>query len=381
VLWRSEKRIKMLSKFTDFFKPPNYENLELTQKAKFLHFTLLVTSAACLLLGFLNISEETFLDEILFIFAGIVFLCIPLLNKRKYYLYTSLFVSALLLVVITFTLIDGIGLKDAGLIAYPLFIIFSSFLLSKKAALVTTFASICSIVLVYYLDLMGYLDPAEFSNEAQLKVIIVLIVATGIFLWLVMDDWEQITLNLRDTYDLTLSGWGKALEYRDQETEGHSQRVTELTVKLAQRFGISGQELEHIQRGALLHDIGKMAIPDEILLKNGGLTSSEWEVVKKHPENAKNFLEDIPYLKPALDIPYGHHERWDGSGYPQGLSKNEIPFSARLFAIIDVWDALISDRPYRQAWPAEKVQAYIREQSGKRFDPNIVEIFLEILSL
>jgi putative nucleotidyltransferase with HDIG domain len=308
----------------------------------------------------------------------ISFICVPL-NKRGYYLYTALFISALMFVVITITLIEGVGLKDAGLMAYPLFIIFTTFLLGKKASLATILLSVGSVVLVYYLDLTGRLNPPEFSNEIQLGVIIILISTAGFFLWAVMDNWERIMEDLRDTYDLTLSGGGKALEYRDQETEGHSLRVTEMTVKLAERLGVSGSELEHIHRGALLHDIGKMAIPDVILLKEGKLTDSEWAVVKKHPVHAKNMLENIPFLEPALTIPYSHHERWDGSGYPDGLSRENIPFAARIFAVVDVWDALISDRPYREAWKKEKTLDYLQEQSGKQFDPHIVEEFLKLL--
>lgn len=368
----------MLSPLIDFFNAPHYEGFELNQKAKFLHIALLVTGAACILLGYQNMSGKTSLDSILFGLGVISFICVPL-NKQGYYLYSAFFVSTLMFVVITFTLIDGVGLKDAGLMAYQLFIIFTTFLLSKRAAWAVVLLSIGSVVLVYYLDLAGLLDPPDFSNEAQLKVIITLIVATGFFLWAVMDNWERIVQDLKDTYDLTLTGWSTALEYRDQETEGHSLRVTEITVELAKRLGVSGYKLEHIRRGALLHDIGKMAIPDEILLKNGELTDSEWEVVKRHPSYAKNMLENIPYLKPALTIPYSHHERWDGSGYPDGLSKESIPLAARIFAVVDVWDALISDRPYRKAWPEEKTLAYLQEQSGKLFDPRVVKEFLKLL--
>ncbi len=194
-----------------------------------------------------------------------------------------------------------------------------------------------------------------------------------------MDNWERIMQNLRDTHDQTLAGWAKALEYHDEETSGHSQRVTKMTVELAERVGVSGRELNHIRRGALLHDIGKMAVPESILLKNGSLSDDEWKVVKLHPTRARDLLKDIPFLKPALDIPYGHHERWDGSGYPEGLSKEDIPFAARIFAVVDVWDALTSDRPYRKAWAKEKTRDYIRKESGRLFDPQIVQVFLELI--
>lgn len=367
----------MLSRLIDFFRPPHYDIFERNQKAKFLHIALLVTGTACLLLGYQNLSENTILDTVLFLFGGISFLCV-FLNKRGYYIHTAIFMSVLLFLVITFTLIDGVGLMDAGLMAYPIFIIFTTFLLSKKSSWIAVLLSIGSAVLVYYLGLIGSLNPSEFSNESQLMVIIILLVTTGFFLWAVTDNWERIMGDLKDTYELTLSGWSKALEYRDHETEGHSQRVTEMTLALAKRMGISGSELEHIRHGALLHDIGKMAIPDAILFKQGVLTEEEWEIVKKHPVKAKRMLEDIPYLKPALTIPYSHHERWDGSGYPDGLSGENIPIAARIFAVVDVWDALISDRPYGKAWSQEKAIAYLQEQAGKLLDPDVVEAFLKL---
>jgi len=179
-------------------------------------------------------------------------------------------------------------------------------------------------------------------------------------------------------YDTTLEGWAKALELRDKETEGHSRRVTELSMKLARAAGVNKDDLIHIYRGAIIHDIGKMAVPDEVLRKADTLTPSEWEIIRKHPTTAYELLSPIPYLKKALEIPYCHHEKWDGSGYPQGLKGEEIPLSARIFAVVDVWDAVQSDRPYNKAWPVEKTIAYMKEQSGKYFDPNIVKVFLEL---
>jgi len=180
-------------------------------------------------------------------------------------------------------------------------------------------------------------------------------------------------------YDTTLEGWAKALELRDQETKGHSDNVTEITLQMAQAFGITSAELVHIRRGALLHDIGKMGIPDSILLKPGPLTPQEWEIMRKHPTYAYELLYPIAFLRPALEIPYCHHEHWDGSGYPRGLRGEVIPLSARIFAVVDVWEALSSDRPYREAWPKEKVIAYLREQSDAQFDPRLVDLFLEML--
>jgi putative nucleotidyltransferase with HDIG domain len=163
------------------------------------------------------------------------------------------------------------------------------------------------------------------------------------------------------------------------ETEGHSRRVVEMTMKLAHKLGIDKNELTHIRMGAMLHDIGKMGVPDSLLQKSGNLTEEEWEIMRQHPVYAFNWLSKINYLKKALEIPFYHHERWDGTGYPYGLKGNQIPYSARIFAIVDVWDALLSDRPYRKAWPQEKVLDYLREQSDKLFDPQVAEAFLELL--
>jgi PAS domain S-box-containing protein len=177
-------------------------------------------------------------------------------------------------------------------------------------------------------------------------------------------------------YDSTLVGWASALEMRDKETEGHTRRAADLSTRLARAVGMSENELVHVHRGALLHDIGKMGIPDTIVLKPGPLTEDEWATMRKHPQYAFEMLSPISYLQPALDIPYGHHERWDGSGYPRGLKGEQIPLPARVFAVVDVWDALTSDRPYRPAWTEEKARAYLREQAGILFEPKIVEIFL-----
>ena len=192
------------------------------------------------------------------------------------------------------------------------------------------------------------------------------------------DGLQRSNTELVLAYDSTLEGWAKALELRDEETEGHAQRVAEMTVKLARAMKISEAELVHVRRGALLHDISKMGVPDEILRKPGPLSDEEWVVMRKHPVYAYEMLSPITYLRPALDIPYCHHEKWDGSGYPRKLQGEQIPLAARLFAVVDVWDALNSDRPYRKAWSKVKALEYIREQSGQHFDPQVVEAFLQM---
>jgi PAS domain S-box-containing protein len=193
------------------------------------------------------------------------------------------------------------------------------------------------------------------------------------------DDLQKSNLEIVLSYDSTLEGWSRALDMRDRETEGHSRRVTEMTVKIAQKMGIRNSELVHVRRGALLHDIGKMGIPDSILLKPGALNDEEWKIMRNHPAKAYELLSPISYLRPALDIPYAHHEKWDGTGYPRGLKGEQIPLVARIFAIVDTWDALRSDRPYRSAWPEQKAIEYIRAQAGLHFDPDLVRVFLDIL--
>jgi PAS domain S-box-containing protein len=190
---------------------------------------------------------------------------------------------------------------------------------------------------------------------------------------------QRSNLELAMAYDATIEGWSRALDLRDRETEGHTIRVTDMTLRLARMMGVGEEELVHMRRGALLHDIGKMGIPDNILLKPGPLTDEEWVVMRRHPEYAYDLLSLVNYLRPALPIPYCHHEKWDGTGYPRGLREEAIPLAARLFAVADVWDALRSERPYRHAWPADKVRSYLVEESGKHFDPQILTLFLKML--
>jgi HD-GYP domain-containing protein (c-di-GMP phosphodiesterase class II) len=190
-------------------------------------------------------------------------------------------------------------------------------------------------------------------------------------------DLQRSNTEITSAYDATIEGWSRALDLRDHATEGHTQRVVKVTLQLAHKFNIPSKDLIHLRRGAILHDIGKMGIPDRILHKPGPLTEEEWKVMRQHPSFARNLLSPIDFLRPAMDIPCHHHERWDGSGYPNGLKEKEIPLPARLFTVIDVYDALTSDRPYRKAWPEQDAMKYLEEKSGKLFDPNIVDTFLE----
>lgn len=211
------------------------------------------------------------------------------------------------------------------------------------------------------------------------------VLATAAVLYILIqrdiDKLKQSKRKLESSYQATLEGWVQALQLRDEETQTHTQRVIERTVLLAQEMGLNGNCLTHIRRGALLHDIGKLGISDSILLKPGKLSEDERGVIEKHPIYAREFLSGIEFLKPALPIPYYHHERWDGKGYPIGLKREEIPLEARIFAVIDVWDALTSDRPYRKAWSEEKATQYILDHAGTHFDPHVVDMWSKVFDI
>jgi response regulator RpfG family c-di-GMP phosphodiesterase len=192
---------------------------------------------------------------------------------------------------------------------------------------------------------------------------------------------QRSNFEIEHAYDATIEGWSQALDLRDRETEGHTLRVTEMAVDLARLVGLDEEAITHLRRGGLLHDIGKLGVPDKVLLKAGPLTNEEWNVMRMHPQFARDWLMPIDYLRKALEIPFCHHEKWDGSGYPRGLKGEEIPIASRIFAFADVWDALTSDRPYRPAWPPEKALEYIRQNTGIHFDPSLLDMFLEYIDL
>jgi putative nucleotidyltransferase with HDIG domain len=194
-----------------------------------------------------------------------------------------------------------------------------------------------------------------------------------------LDDLRRAHDDLARAYDATLEGWSRALDLRDRETEGHTQRVTAVALRLAEAMGVARVDLVHVRRGALLHDIGKMGIPDRILTKPSPLTPEEWVIMRRHPVYAYEMLAPVEFLRPALDIPYAHHERWDGTGYPRGLKGEQIPLAARIFAVVDAWDALRSDRPYRPAWSEERVLRHIQDRAGRDFDPTVVEVFVKMV--
>jgi putative nucleotidyltransferase with HDIG domain len=278
----------------------------------------------------------------------------------------------------------GISLSDPGVVALPVLIILSSFLFGSQMIYRVTLMILIGIGLLVYFERTGVISPPLLTSNERLIIISLLIIFTAVLQKRIIRDWERIAAAYRHSeqqihraYARTLEGWAKTLEFHDRETLGHSKRVTALCQRLAERLGIrDARELEYIRWGALIHDIGKLAIPSEILRKEGELSEEEWDIIKSHPDRAEEFLGNIEYMKPALSIARSHHENWDGTGYPQRLKGEEIPLAARIFSVVDNWDALTTDRPYRRAWSREKTIEYLREQSGKKFDPTIVDVFV-----
>ena len=300
-------------------------------------------------------------------------------SRTKYY-RIGIFLAILLFPLNTFAnIFEGTTQNPANTINFLTFsYIFAGIFLSIYW---TTIYSLLMVATIWFLpDLAPQTipDPTIIISPFTINTITALLVLVWMNHRNQIEEARQAEMKL--TYDNTLAGWSQALEFRDKETKGHSLRVTMLTTQLASKMGITDEEmLQHIRRGALLHDIGKMAISNQVLLKVTALTNEDWEEIYKHPGYAYQMLKNVPFLQPALDIPLHHHEKWDGSGYPDGLKGEEIPLPARIFSVVDVWDALRSDRPYRQAWTYEKALDYILENRGIHFDPEVVDQFLSMI--
>lgn len=258
----------------------------------------------------------------------------------------------------------------SSLVLVTLPIALSSFLIHPLAS----FLFMALTLAFYFVVYLTYTGDIFFDQFASL---VLPVLAGGSYY--ISSMLNQTISELVVAYDETIQGWATALEMRDSETQGHSARVCELTMLLARKMKFPERDMIHLRRGVLLHDIGKMAIPDSILHKPGPLTEAEWQIMRKHPEYARTYLAKVPFLGPALDVPYFHHERWDGSGYPNRLSGENIPLYARVFAVVDAWDALTSTRPYRQAWSPQKTLAYLQNESGKQFDPRVIIAFSELI--
>ncbi|MFN8413707.1 MAG: HD-GYP domain-containing protein [Anaerolineales bacterium] len=268
------------------------------------------------------------------------------------------------------------------MVAFALPIGISSFVINPGSSFLFAFITAIAYFLNSYLT--NYLWEYNLTAIAALFGLAFMTWAIAVQLEKAQNKNDELVNSLRksnrdikDAYETTLEGWSHALEIRDRETEGHTLRVTELTTKIALQMGFNEEQLIQIHRGALLHDIGKLGIPDEILRKPDTLTEQEMSIMRTHPQIAYDLLYPIEYLRPALIIPYYHHEKWDGTGYPHGLVGNQIPLEARIFSVIDVYDALSYDRPYRSGWEKQKVIEYIKSESGKHFDPAVVEVFIK----
>ena len=360
---------------------------ERDQRKRTLSYIIWVVFFAGLVLGTFDLQFSTWLSVIAL--YGMALLCIAtlIINQRGSYILAASILSFIVLVVITINLMDGDGVRDPGIMAYPIFVVAGTLFFGRRAAPHFGAAAAVALALVVMAELLGWIHPSIGPTRFSILIpMVTLLVAAAGIVWVIIRNMEKdlelavaSAAELGKNYDLTLEAWAKVMEYRDRETEGHSRRLIVLSTRLALALGMPEAEMIQLQRGALLHDIGKLAIPDEILLKPGSLDESEMRLMQKHPVYARQMLADIPFMAPAVAVAYSHHERWDGLGYPDGLQGEEIPLNARLFAVIDAWDALNSERVYRHAWPPDKVKDYLRENAGTRFDPHIVEVFLGLM--
>jgi len=360
---------------------------EKSQRAQTLSAIIWIALIASIALALLNIQFRTW-NSVIALFS-LAIMCLPLFwfNSHGQFTLSALMLSSVVLMVINVNVFDGDGIRDSGILAYPIFIMVGVLFFGRRAAFYFTLAAIGSLVGIVYLEIQGYIHPTigPATFGVLLPIVVLLLVAPA-FIWVVVGNLEknlerakESEAELWDNYDLTLTAWAKVLEYRDRETEGHSRRLVELSTRLAQALGLSAEKITYLRRGALLHDIGKLAIPDSVLLKPGALNEDERKIVQQHPVYAKQMLSQVSFLEPSIEVMYSHHERWDGLGYPEGLKAEEIPLLARIFSVVDQWDALTSDRPYRNAWARENTIAYFQDNAGKIYDPQIVPVFLTLI--
>ena len=360
---------------------------EREQRQRTLRIIIWIVFFAAVILGTFDLQFRTWPSVIALYSLGL--LCVPtmIINERGHYVLAASILSFIVLVVISVNLYDGDGVHDPGVIAYPIFIAVGTLFFGRRAAGYLAAAAAVSLATIVALEVLGRIHPTIGPTRFSILIpMLTLFGAAAAIIWVIVRNMEKdlhlaiaSEAELSKNYDLTLEAWAKVMEYRDRETEGHSRRLMILSARLAQALGMPEEDMVQLQRGALLHDIGKLAIPDEILLKPAALDEEDRRIMQRHPVYAKQMLAGIPFLEPAVAVAYSHHERWDGKGYPDGLKGEEIPLTARLFAVIDTWDALNSERVYRPAWQPEQVKEYIRENAGVRFDPRIVDVFLDMM--
>jgi putative nucleotidyltransferase with HDIG domain len=363
-----------------FLQPPPSDDYLHAQRSRLLHQMLVWVFLAAAAIGLVNLAMGWLREAAILAALAMVCLVGILLSGRRKYARAAFLLCLTIFASITLAAFLGAGINDAAVVAYPVFILCATFLFGNRRGLtVATLASVAAVLGLWQLQRIGWVvtdTPATLSRVAVLTAIYLGMAGVT---QVVRRTWDDNLIGLIDSYDKTLQGWALALEYRDGETAGHCERVVGLSVRLAKSLGCTPEQVEAIKRGAYLHDIGKMAIPDDILKKPGPLTAEERETIERHPELGRGLIREIPFLAPAIEITYAHHERWDGSGYPAGLKGDEIPLSARIFCVVDQWDALISDRPYRDAWPRAEAITYVVENTGTIFDPRIAEAFLHLV--
>ena len=366
---------------------PSLSPEEILHRRQSLNFSVIVVFLVAFLDGLKLLQYNAYIPVTAIAVTAALCLVTFFINRAGHFTTAAIILCVAIWVTILINILVGGGLWDSSLILYPFFIVLGTLFFGRKALVFFVLSVVAALVFINFYQLAGKIPPPEFSEPGDnLYFLVIAIVASSAIVWHMVGSLESNIKSAREAnralekaYDRTLAGWAKALEYRDRETEGHSKNVVSLTEKLARHMGVPESEMENYRRGALLHDIGKLAVPDVILFKPTALTKEEWEIIQKHPVYACEMLSEIDFLKPCMDIPCSHHERWDGSGYPKGLRGEEIPFAARLFAVVDSWEALSSRRPYRPAWETQKIKEYLSENAGILYDPEVVRHFLLIL--
>lgn len=370
----------MWSKVRTYLDPPKSDDYLLAQRYRLLHTMLAWAFVVGCLTAVLNLVTGDV--RAAFILSAFALACLAgiVLNHFGRSVTAATLLCVGIFLAISLEAFYGAGLHDAAVVVFPILILCATFLFGNRWGLwAATVASIAVVFGLWWAESVHIVQTVYPATSARAISLAAIFLASAAVTRTVRSTWDDNMNGLVESYDNTLKGWALALEYRDGETAGHCQRVVGLSVRLAEALGCSDIEIETVKRGAYLHDIGKMGIPDEILKKPGPLTAEERQTIQEHPNIGLSLIGEIPFLEGAARIMYAHHECWDGSGYPRRLKAEEIPIGARIFCVVDHWDALCSDRPYRSGWSIDKVKAYIAEESGRIFDPKVAEAFLSVV--